>query len=398
MRIVNHDYAGHPFQVQLSRALARRGHDVLHVYSASNQTPHGALARRDADPARFEVDGIALAEPFQKWNYLKRRGQELEYARLVAARIHAWRPDVVISGNTPTEAQRVIQGAAFERASGFVFWVQDVYSMAVHKILRRKIPLAGDLVGRAYMAIERGLLRRSDAVILITEDFRPLMERWGVEAGRVHVIPNWAPLGDMPLHPKANDWARAHSLEDAFCFLYSGTLGMKHNPDLLLQLALHFREDKRVRVVVASEGPGPDWLRAQRDEHGLDNLDIMGWQPFEAVPEMLAAADVLVAILEPDAGVFSVPSKVLTYLCAERALLLAVPPENLAARLVADIGAGRVVPPDATEAFVEAAAALMADDAARAAYGQNARRYAEAQFDIAGIADRFEEVLAAAGA
>ena len=38
MRILVHDYAGHPFQVQLSRALAQRGHDVLHAYCASLQT------------------------------------------------------------------------------------------------------------------------------------------------------------------------------------------------------------------------------------------------------------------------------------------------------------------------------------------------------------------------
>ncbi len=30
MRILVHDYSGHPFQAQLSRELARRGHDVVH--------------------------------------------------------------------------------------------------------------------------------------------------------------------------------------------------------------------------------------------------------------------------------------------------------------------------------------------------------------------------------
>ena len=35
MKIIVHDYAGHPFQVQLSRRLASRGHEVLHLYCAS---------------------------------------------------------------------------------------------------------------------------------------------------------------------------------------------------------------------------------------------------------------------------------------------------------------------------------------------------------------------------
>jgi hypothetical protein len=31
LRVVVHDYVGHPFQVHLSRELARRGMDVLHL-------------------------------------------------------------------------------------------------------------------------------------------------------------------------------------------------------------------------------------------------------------------------------------------------------------------------------------------------------------------------------
>jgi len=41
MRLLIHDYAGHPFQVQLSRELARRNHEVLHLYAGYNVTPHG---------------------------------------------------------------------------------------------------------------------------------------------------------------------------------------------------------------------------------------------------------------------------------------------------------------------------------------------------------------------
>ena len=85
-----------------------------------------------------------------------------------------------------------------------------------------------------------------------------------------------------------------------------------------------------------------------------------GFKPFSEMPEAMAAADVLVAVLEPDAGVFSVPSKVLAYLCGGRPVLLAVPPENLAARIVARETAGLVVPPDDAAGFLAHAETLMA--------------------------------------
>ena len=108
---------------------------------------------------------------------------------------------------------------------------------------------------------------------------------------------------------------------------------------------------------------------------------------------MLGAASVLTAVLEPEAGVMSVPSKVLSYLCAARPVALSVPPENLAARIVAREGAGVVAAPGDAEAFAEAVLALLQDDERRRAMGAAGRAYAERAFDLGTIADQFEEVL-----
>ena len=59
-RILVHDYSGHPFQVQLSRSLAARGHVVLHLHSSKFQTPKGPLQRRADDPASLLIEGVEL--------------------------------------------------------------------------------------------------------------------------------------------------------------------------------------------------------------------------------------------------------------------------------------------------------------------------------------------------
>ncbi|GIV57346.1 MAG: glycosyltransferase WbuB [Rhodothermaceae bacterium] len=396
MRILVHDYAGHPFQVQLSRALARRGHDVLHAYCGSlPNTAHGIMHRLDEDPPTFDVEAVRLPATLDKYRYVRRWRQEVDYGRRIAGVVARFRPDVVLSGNTPLDAQRRLLDACRRRGTRFVFWVQDLLGEAAHRVLRRKLPLAGDLVGRYYVRLEGRLLRQSDAAVVITDDFVPLLARRGVPADRLHVIENWAPLEKTPVRPKDNAWSRAHGLADRRVLLYSGNLGMKHDPGLLVHLARHFRDAPDVRVVVVSEGLGADWLREQQAAHGLDNLLLLGFQPFERLPDVLGAADVLLALLEPDAGVFSVPSKVLTYLCAARPVLLAVPPENLAARIVAREEAGRVVAPGDADAFLRAAEALLADGDLRARLGRNARAYAERTFDLERITDAFERVLRA---
>src|SRR2546421_3140678 len=61
LRIVVHDYSGHPFQAQLSRELARRGHEVLHLHCPGYHSGKGALERTAADPPGFEVEPVRLA-------------------------------------------------------------------------------------------------------------------------------------------------------------------------------------------------------------------------------------------------------------------------------------------------------------------------------------------------
>ncbi|HEV2474212.1 MAG TPA: glycosyltransferase family 4 protein [Chthonomonadales bacterium] len=393
MRILVHDYAGHPFQVELSRSLARRGHDVCHVYSASNPTPQGALKRTATDSARFDCVGLMLPERIDKTTLIKRRGQEIHHGRLAAEKIADFHPQAVISANTPLDAQAIIQRQCKRMSIPFIYWVQDLLGVGTYGVLSKKLPVLGHAIGKYYISLEASLLRSSEDIVLISKDFSPYLP--GMRAGdpRVHVIENWAPLADMPLRTRKNGWSDRYGLSDCTCFIYSGTLGMKHNPDLLLQLALKLRERSDVKVVVVSEGPGAQWLKLRKVERKLENLLILPFQPFAELPDVLGSADVLISILEPNAGVFSVPSKVLSYTCAGRPLLLAVPPENLAARIVSGAGAGLVVPPLDTAGFIEAAEKLLTNATLRKECGDKARSYAEAHFDIEHITDRFQTVL-----
>lgn len=397
LRIVLHDYAGHPFQAQLSRALAQHGHDVLHAHFRDLQTPKGDLRPRDGDPPTFGVADISLGEPFAKGSLLRRWHQERRYGRRLVAAACSFAPDVVLSANAPLEIQRMLLTACRRRGIRFVPWVQDFYSVAVETLLGRKVnPALGLLVGRYYGWLERSILTNCDQAVYITSDFIDHTACWKLDARKCHVVENWAPLDEIERRPRDNPWAERHGLADKTCLLYSGTLGHKHSPSLLLALAEAFRNDERVVIVCVAVGPGRAWLEAQCGARRLSNVLIMDLQPYADLPNVLATGDVLVALLDREAGRFAVPSKVLSYLCAERPILLASPDENLAARTVERAGAGLVVDPDDVHAFVAAARRLVDDPALREGFASKGRRYAEATFDVRAIADRFEDILTAA--
>jgi glycosyltransferase involved in cell wall biosynthesis len=396
MRIVVHDYVGHPFQVQLSRELARRGHDVLHLYCSSFVTPRGELNRRDDDPPGFHCRGIGLTETIPKTNFYRRLRLESEYAPKLIAEVEQFHPDVVISANTPSIPQVRLARWCKRNLTRFVSWIQDVYGLAAYRLLGRKLPGIGHVVGRYFIRLDKASAHLSDAIVVITSDFAALLSQWGIDTRRVHVIHNWAPLEDMPLRPHENTWSRQQNLGSGQRFIYSGTLAMKHNPALLLELARMLDRDSSGELLVVSEGAGVEWLAEKAAGEGLRSLRCLGFQPFDMLPDVLGSADVLVAILEPDAGVFSVPSKVLSYFCAGRPVLLAVPRENLAAKIVGESGSGLVVEPSNLPGFCDAAQKLIDSPELRATCGQAARRYAETHFDIRSIGDRFEAIFSGA--
>jgi colanic acid biosynthesis glycosyl transferase WcaI len=392
MRILIHDYAGHPFQLQLSRCLAKRGHDVIHIYSASNLTPQGAVERKADDVNSFEIIPIKLSQQINKKSLLKRRKQEIQHGKYVSEQIAAFRPEYIISANTPLDSQVQIYRASRRINAKFVIWLQDLIGIGTHCILSRKYPGIGHIIGKYYMRLEKALLYHSDKIVVISEDLIPFLSPDNSQS-RISVVHNWAPVSEIPIMPKDNKWAQQWIHDPKPRFLFSGTLALKHNPAILLELAKELSTDKSANLFVISEGVGADWLRIQNEHMCLPSLNMLPFQPYDQLPLVLASADILVAILEPDAGIFSVPSKVLTYLCAGKPLLLAVPPENLSARIVSEANAGIVVHPDNIAGFIEGAHRLLADGDLRARMGANARKYAEEHFNIEQITDRWEAIL-----
>jgi hypothetical protein len=154
------------------------------------------------------------------------------------------------------------------------------------------------------------------------------------------VIENWAVLEEMPQLPRENNWSRSQEFERRPILLYSGTLGMKHRPDLLYLLAEQLKDE--CTVVIITDGIGQECP----EKMSLKNLRILPFQPYEILPEVLASADVLLATLDIDAGKFAVPSKILTYMCAGRPILFAGPRENLCAAIIQRSGGGLVGSPN----------------------------------------------------
>jgi len=389
LRLVIHDYSGHPGQVHLSRELARRGHYVEHQYCASYTTGRGATTRREGDPESFRVRAIELGSEFARYSPVARLRQELQYARMSARAILAARPDVAVLSNIPLLSLFILTLLLRTRRVPYVFWHQDIYSEAIRVIARDRFGRLGWLLGWVAGHVERQVARGAAAVVAISDTFIEQLDAWGVQKSKVHVVPNWGAIDEMPLRPRDNAWAKAHGLVGMPVVMYAGTLGLKHDPSVISRLAQ--TAPAGCHTVVVSEGKGREWLESEAgDVLGLTLLD---YQPYEQLPDMLASADVLLVVLESNASRYSVPSKVLNYLCAGRPVLALLPPDNAVAHMVQAAEAGLVVAPGDADAASAALNGLLASPVTRAAMGTAARRYAERTFDVTRVGERFDSLL-----
>ena len=222
----------------------------------------------------------------------------------------------------------------------YLFWWQDVYSIAIGEAFRKFGPLAWPL--RQYLIrLEKNILRDAKSVVAISSNFEPIFRSWKQDLRKFSMYPNWTPINLFPnKQPSPANKNRKLAV-------YAGTLGLKHRPELLLQLAddSEFKETGGVLIVV-SQGYGREFL--EKPENKRQNIELYDFLPITELAQLFADASVLIALLEPVASTFSVPSKVMSYLSAGKPIVASIDPNNASAKILKEIGAGIVISPEST--------------------------------------------------
>lgn len=399
LKVVLHDFAGHPFQAELSRRLAARGHDVTHLTSAEWVSGKGRLQTLPGDPARLRFGQLSVGRPIAKYSAGQRMRWELDYGAVSARQLDD-DPDVVIICNVPLLSMGRFVWHARRRRVPWVLWHQDIWSAAMGDEARRRWPRpVAAVVARAFDWLEAWSARHAAQVVAIGDEFTKVYPRWRIDPDKVSVIPNWAPLNDIVPAQRENPQAdvvfgpdrRPESLR----LLYAGSLGRKHNPLLLVELLRAVRAAGVDAVLtVVSEGEAADDVRAAAVADPELPLRVVEFQPAAQLAETMGTADVLLGLLEPEATNFSIPSKVLTYMSSGRPIVGLMPDANPAAIDIVDCG-GFIADPTSqgAAAAAEWIAKIADDPEARARIGRTTRAVAEQRFDPERITDRFEAVL-----
>ena len=386
LKIIIHDYAGHPFQFELSKTLSKE-FKIYHLYYANDYGPKGDFNNLHQN---LVCKGVGENILYNKNNFFFRFFKDLQYGYQLGKKIDEIKPDIVISGNCPTFAQEIIFRKSKKNKSIFILWVQDFYSIAVEKILKKKLFFIYKPISFIFNYFEKKQFKLSNHIIVISDHFINQIKNWKIKLDKISVIKNWGNLEKINFEQKNLEFLNNHKHDTKkFHLVYTGTLALKHNPDLITKLAIH---NPKIEILVFGVGSGIDALKK------IDlpnNIKIYPLQPFEKLSSILNTADAFLAMINEDAGEFSVPSKVLNYLCAGRPILISAPKNNLASKIIDQNNAGKSFDPSDFDGLNKFLNEVYLNEKKKLEMSKNARNYAEKNFNINDIALKFKKIFQA---
>lgn len=301
------------------------------------------------------------------------------------------RVDSVVCMSTPifgTWASWLL--AKCKRAS-FVYEIDDLHP----ETARNAGVMSEGMQFRILRKLDTALCRRSDAIVTLSDHLKRLIVQRQVSGDLVKIIPFWIDTEKIRPGSRMNEWRRRQEIPgDTFVALYAGTIGLVSGAEILTEVACHLADRPDILLLVVGEGVAKDSLEQAAGRQGLRNIRFLPFQPFEDLDDMQATADVGLVTLKPETGMSSIPSKVLGYLAAGRAVVASVAEESGTHAMIQKGQCGVCVPCQDPEAMA-AAIRHAADHAAEAReMGRRGREYLVRTFDRKRCTKAYEAVLA----
>jgi glycosyltransferase involved in cell wall biosynthesis len=240
--------------------------------------------------------------------------------------------------------------------------------------------LRSSILIRLSEGLERFLYRRADHLIANSPGFVPYLRRRGVAESKITLVPNGVDPAMFDPAADGRPFRTAHGLQQRFVVLYAGAHGLANDLGVVLEAASQLRREAAIVFVLVGDGKEKPGLMRQAEAMGLSNVRFLPPVAKGDIPQVLAAADCGLAILQPlPLFATTYPNKVFDYMAAGRPVLLAI--DGVIRQVVEEEKAGLAVPPGDPAALAAAVRRLAGDRVSARRMGELGRSAIERRFD-----------------
>ena len=280
---------------EFGRRLASNGHEVNVV--TSWRTPTDARDWFQTQEAGMSVHWLPV--PYSnKMSYAERVWAFARFAAKSALKASSLSADVILATSTPLTIALPGAYASRRTRAPMVFEVRDLWP---------EIPIAvgafrNPILIAAARRLERFAYRNAKHVIALSPGMKAGVVKTGFPASAITVIPNASDIAAFQGHEDdALAFRRSHAwLQDRPLAVYIGTLGRVNGVGYLARLAAAIRmRAPHLRFLVVGDGAEAESIEREATDLGVlnENFFMLPRVPKEAVPAILAAADVAFSLV-----------------------------------------------------------------------------------------------------
>jgi colanic acid biosynthesis glycosyl transferase WcaI len=296
--------------------------------------------------------------------------------------------DIVISTSPPLTIGIMSWLLAARWRAASVYKVAEVFpDLIIRKGLLRNPVLIGVL-----RWMERFVYRRNSMIVPIAESFRRVISDRGVAGTKFRTIPDCVDTELYRPLPRKNPFAEKYGLLNDFVLLYGGNIGLVHDWPSILAAAQSLK-DLPIKFVIVGDGAKKDWLAGEINRIGLTNVQMIGYQPKELMPEINASCDVGLIPMTRTGAKDGFPSKVYTLMASARPVLASAEAESEMAWIIKAAGCGRVVEPEESQTFTEAVRLAFIQRESLPDEGLRGRKFVERDYSKEAIARKYDQLI-----
>jgi colanic acid biosynthesis glycosyl transferase WcaI len=403
MRILIYSYNYHPepigiapLMTELAEGLVARGHEVRVVTGMPNYPQRQVYPEYKGKLYCTEARNGVIIQRSCVWTRPKPgllNRMLLDGSFVVSSLTQAlrgWRPDAILLTVPPLPVSVPAALLGWFYSCPIVLNLQDILpDAAVHVGL-----LTNKKAIRVFEALEKFAYRTAHTISVITDGFTDNLTAKGVPIEKIRCIPNWVDVKFIRPMPKLdNAFRQAHDLTDKFVVMYSGNIALTQGLKTVIRAAAQLSHVPEIVFVIVGEPKALAVLEEACSEYAVTNVRLLPFQPREALPEMLAAADMGLVMQKRNVVSFNMPSKIQVLLASGRPIVASVPESGTAARAIHQSGGGIVVEPEQPDKLAEAILHLQQNPVEAEALGLQGRKYAVLNYSFDQALSRYEELF-----
>lgn len=187
---------------------------------------------------------------------------------------------------------------------------------------------------KKWESINRKVYQKARKISTITDGMQERLTKY-VTNDKVNVVPIWTDNSFLKPIPKSeNPFLKTHQIEDKFIVMYSGNMGKSHPVEVLVNLAIKYKEQPELFFLLIGGGDKFIEMELLIQSNNLNNIKILPWQDTSVLPFTLSGADLALVTVGNEASDLSIPSKTYNLMSVGTPILCVAPKESALSNLV----------------------------------------------------------------